>query len=112
MQGRLRGLYVVIDPAAIGERDGVEIAQEAIEGGASLIQLRDKRGEKGPQLPLAITLRRICAERGATFIVNDHVDLALAAGADGVHVGQGDLPVDAVRRIAPRGMIIGCSTND
>ena len=119
MPDKLRGLYVIIDPAvAPGPstalrtgRDELEVARAALDGGARLIQLRDKAREKGLQLPVAEALRALCRERGALFIVNDHVDLALAAGADGVHVGQKDLPVAAVRRLAPE-MVIGCSTNN
>jgi len=120
MLEKLRGLYVIIDPAlAPGPspglrtgRDEVQIARAALDGGARLIQLRDKTREKGLQLPVAKALQRLCRERGALFIVNDHVDLALAAGADGVHVGQKDLPVAVVRALVPREMVIGCSTNN
>ena len=108
----LRGLYVIIDPALAEGRDEVEIAREALAGGARLLQLRDKTRDKGLQLPIAQALRALCRERGAPFIVNDHVDLALAVDADGVHVGQKDLPVSAVRRLVPREMIVGCSTNN
>ncbi len=109
---RLRGLYVIIDPALAEGRDEVEIAREALAGGARLLQLRDKTREKGLQLPIARALRALCRARGAPFIVNDHVDLALAVDADGVHVGQKDLPVSAVRRLVSREMIVGCSTNN
>src|SRR3989337_2315497 len=112
MRGRLRGLYVIIDPAVASGRDEVEVAREALEGGARLIQLRDKSREKGLQLPVAEALQALCRERGALFIVNDHVDLALAVGADGVHVGQKDMPVSVVRRLVPPEMVIGCSTNN
>ena len=108
----LTGLYVIIDPALTAGRDEVEIAREALAGGARLLQLRDKTREKGLQLPIARALRALCRERGAPFIVNDHVDLALAVDADGVHVGQKDLPVSAVRRLVPPEMIVGCSTNN
>ncbi|HEU4758395.1 MAG TPA: thiamine phosphate synthase [Dehalococcoidia bacterium] len=109
----MRGLYVIIDPeVAPGHRDEADVARQALEGGARLLQLRDKRREKGLQLPVAEALQRLCAEHGALFIVNDHVDLALAVGADGVHVGQKDLPVRVVRRLVPREMIVGCSTNN
>ena len=94
------------------ERDEPGIAAQAIEGGARLIQLRDKTREKGLQLPVALALQALCREAGTLFFVNDHVDLALAAGADGVHLGQKDLPVDVVRRLVPPGMLIGCSTNN
>ena len=112
MRERLRGLYVIIDPAVARGGDEVEIAREALDGGARLLQLRDKTREKGLQLPIAQALRSLCRERGALFIVNDHVDLALAADADGVHLGQKDLPVSVVRRLVPREMIVGCSTNN
>jgi len=109
---KLRGLYVIIDPAVIAGRDEIDIARQAIEGGARLIQLRDKSRSKDDQLPVAEVLQRLCADTGTMFIVNDHVDVALAVGAHGVHVGQTDLPVEAVRRIVPPAMIIGCSTNN
>ncbi len=112
MKKSLRGLYVIIDLSLAEGRDEVEIAREALAGGARLLQLRDKTREKGLQLPIARALRALCRERGAPFIVNDHVDLALAVDADGVHVGQKDLPVSAVRRLVPRKMIVGCSTNN
>ena len=108
----LRGLYVIIDPAACGERDPLEIAKQALEGGARLLQLRDKTREEGLQLPLAESLVRICREAGVPFIVNDHVDLARAVDAAGVHVGQKDLPVAVVRRLVRPAMIIGASTNN
>jgi thiamine-phosphate pyrophosphorylase len=103
---------VIIDPAVAEGGDELEIARAALDGGARLLQLRDKIHPKGQQLPLAEALQALCRERGATFIVNDHVDLALAAGADGVHVGQQDLPVNVARRLLPPGAIVGCSTND
>ena len=109
---RLRGLYAIIDPAVIGDRDEIDVAREAVAGGARLLQLRDKRRDKRLQLQLAEALHSLCSEAGALFIVNDHTDVALAAGADGVHVGQRDLPVPALRRVVSPGMIIGCSTNN
>lgn len=109
---RLRGLYLIIDPEVAAGRDEVEVARQALAGGARLIQLRDKRREKGVQLPIARALWSLCHEHGALFIINDHVDLALAVEAHGVHVGQKDLPVGIVRRLVPREMIVGCSTNN
>jgi thiamine-phosphate pyrophosphorylase len=109
---RLRGLYVIIDPQVSAGRDELELARQVIAGGARLIQLRDKGREKGLQLSPAEALARTCREAGVPFIVNDHVDLALAVGADGVHVGRKDLPVAIVRRLVPKGMIVGCSTNN
>ncbi len=108
----LRGLYVIIDPEVAGERPEEEIARLAVEGGATLIQLRDKLREKRRQLEVAERLMRICAGANHRLIINDHVDLALAVRADGVHLGQKDLPVALVRRRLWRNGIIGCSTNN
>jgi len=106
-----RGFYVIIDPEVAGDRPEDEIARQVIEGGATLVQWRDKQREKGLQLSVARRLKEICAQAAVPLIINDHVDLALAAEADGVHVGQKDLPVSIVRRLMPNA-IIGCSTNN
>ena len=103
---------MIIDPAVAGERDVSHVAREAIAGGAAIVQWRDKTREKGPQLADVRALANICREAGVPLIVNDDVDLALVAKADGVHVGQRDLPVGAVRRIVPNGWIVGASTNN
>jgi thiamine-phosphate diphosphorylase len=108
---KLRGLYVILDPE-VARGDLSEIAREALAGGARLLQLRDKTREKSQQLPLARALRELCEQQGALFIVNDYADLALTCGAHGVHVGQKDQPVAVVRKLVPREMIVGCSTND
>jgi len=104
-------LYVVLDRAASGGRDLVEILDDALAGGARLIQLREKEWPSGRVLPLAERLRARCRAAGATFIVNDRVDLAVAVGADGVHVGQDDLPARAARPLLRPGMILGVSTH-
>ncbi len=108
----LRGLYVIIDPEVAGGRSEEEIARLAVEGGASVIQLRDKGRDKGEQFEVARRLMRICLMPDLRLIINDHVDVALAAGADGVHLGQKDLPVQVVRRRLWRNGIIGCSANN
>lgn len=112
MRTGLHGLYVILDPEVAADRDLTAIAAAALEGGARLIQLRDKTHPKGVQLGVARQLKQLCLDHGALFIVNDHVDLALASGADGVHLGQKDLPVDVVRGLVPPEMIVGCSTNN
>ncbi len=106
------GLYVIVDPAFCKGRDAVLVAEQALRGGASVIQWRDKQRDKGDQLLDLRALRQLCDRYVALLIVNDHIDLAIAAEAGGVHVGQHDLPVSAVRRIAPPGFVIGCSTNN
>jgi thiamine-phosphate pyrophosphorylase len=112
LQRKLRGLYVIIDPEATGERDPLDVARQAIDGGARLLQYRDKTREKGVQLLVARALQALCRQTGALFFVNDHADLALAIEADGVHLGQRDLPIAVVRNIVPPTMLIGASTNN
>ncbi len=103
-------LYVVITEAFCAGRTALEVLARALEAGVRLVQLREKDME-GRQLYLrAVEFRRLTAVAGALFIVNDRVDVALAAGADGVHLGQDDLPVSAVRQIAPH-LIVGASTH-
>jgi thiamine-phosphate diphosphorylase len=106
----VRGLYAIVDPASCLGRDPAAVARAALAGGARVVQWRDKTRDKGDQLP---DLRRIavaCREHGVRLIVNDHVDLALAVDAAGVHLGQRDLPLVAARRIAPQ-LEFGVSTN-
>jgi len=103
------GIYVVIDTDSLKGRSHLETTRMAIRGGARIIQLRDKTTPKGDLLPLAVQIRQLCAENNSLFIINDYLDIALAVNADGLHVGQGDLPVTAARKAAPIDMIIGCS---
>ena len=104
-------LYVVLDRTAAHGRDLVDLLALALAGGSRMIQLRDKEWPSGRLLPLAERLRAACAAAGATFIVNDRIDLALAVGADGVHLGQEDLPARAARPLLRPGMILGISTH-
>jgi thiamine-phosphate diphosphorylase len=105
---RLR-LMVVTDPMASAPRSLEAVVEEALEAGATSIQLRDKEAPTEELLPLARRLQACCHRHGALFVVNDRVELALAVGADGVHVGQDDLPVREVRRMAPEGFVVGVS---
>ena len=104
-------LYVVLDRAVARGRDLVELLGLALAGGSRMIQLREKEWPSGRILPLARTLRAACAAAGAAFIVNDRVDLAVAVSADGVHLGQDDLPARAARPLLRPGMILGISTH-
>jgi len=107
---RIAGLYMVIDREALGERDEVEACKQAIRGGANIIQLRDKLQDKPQLLDSAQRLKDACAASNVTFIMNDDLDITLACGADGLHVGQEDLPVPVARRLLPIDKLIGCST--
>jgi thiamine-phosphate pyrophosphorylase len=104
-------LYVILDRAAARGRDLDAILAAALEGGCRMVQLREKEWPSGRLLPLAERLRERCRRAGATFIVNDRVDLALAVGADGVHLGQDDLPPRVARPLLRPGMILGRSTH-
>jgi len=108
----LQGLYVIVDPEQTRGRDPVAIANAAIRGGAGIIQYRDKLHDKGDQLPVIERLLALCRRARVPLLVNDHADLALAVGADGVHVGQHDLPPAVVRRLLGPAAIVGCSTNN
>lgn len=108
---RLPGLYVIIDTQALKGRNPVEAARQAIHGGAKVIQLRDKvHTKKKELLPIAEQLKKLCAEHDALFIMNDDLDLALAVDADGLHLGQGDLPLSIARQLLPIDKITGVST--
>jgi len=106
---RMAGLYVILDRQFLAGRDELEVARQIIDGGARVIQLRDKQSKKGELLVVAQKLRELCSQAGVLFIVNDYLDLALAVDADGLHIGQQDLPLAAVRRQLPIDKIVGCS---
>lgn len=102
-------LYVITDEAIGNGLSHVELARRAVAGGADVIQLRDKGLSGRDLLAAASAIREVTRDAGALFIVNDRLDVALAAGADGVHLGESDLPLGHARKIAPPGFIIGAS---
>ena len=106
---RIRGLYVIVDTELLKGRGHVEVTTRAIRGGAGIIQLRDKTLSKKELLSLARELKNLCAEHDVLFIMNDYLDLALAVEADGLHLGQDDLPLRIARRLMPLDMVLGCS---
>ena len=110
--GQVRGLYVIIDPQVTGGRDPYDIAVAAINGGARMLQLRDKLRDKGESLPLATALQDLCQQHGALLIINDHVDVAAAVGSGGVHVGQTDLPVAQARQVLSPPQVLGRSNRE
>ncbi len=105
-------LYAILDRSVARGRDLPALLDAVLGGGGRLVQLREKTMPLADLLPLARQLARRCREVGALFIVNDRADLALAAGADGLHVGQDDLPARRARQILRPGMILGVSTHD
>lgn len=102
----MRGLYLVTDRPLCGARPVAEVVAEAVAGGAACVQLREKDLSTRAFLDLALELKDILAPAGVPLIINDRLDVALASGADGVHVGQSDLPVAVLRRhLGPRAII-------
>jgi len=109
-RAQVSGLYVIIDTQALKGRSELDVARQAIQGGARMIQLRDKLRPKGMLVPLARELKKACAESGALFIVNDYLDLAIDSDADGLHIGQEDLPIEVARKMLPGDKILGSSS--
>ena len=92
-------------------RGNLEVVRAMLDAGIKLVQYREKEKKSGVMLEECLEIRRMTREAGAAFIVNDHIDLALMVGADGVHIGQEDFPVSAVRKLVGEKMAIGLSTH-
>jgi thiamine-phosphate pyrophosphorylase len=103
------GLYAVIDTEALKGSNHLVVARQIIKAGTKIIQLRDKTTIKKDLMPIAEDIRHLCKENSVLFIMNDYLDVALAVEADGLHIGQEDLPVKVARKLAPMDMLIGCS---
>jgi thiamine-phosphate pyrophosphorylase len=104
-------LYAIVDPLDTG-RDPAGLAAAMLDGGARLLQLRWKRATTRELLAAAESIRGLTRGYGALFLVNDRPDVARAVDADGVHLGQDDLPVAAARRVLGEGRLVGVSTHD
>ena len=105
-------LYLVTDrPLSLG-RDIEEIVREAVEGGVTMVQLREKECPTGEFVALAKRLKALLAPLGVPLIINDRVDVALAVDADGVHIGQSDMPYEVARRLLGKEKIIGLSVEN
>ncbi|MEE9248398.1 MAG: thiamine phosphate synthase [Dehalococcoidia bacterium] len=107
---RISGLYVILDPSFCKGISEIDAARAIIRGGARIIQWRDKARDKGVQLPILREVNGLCSQAGVLSIVNDHLDLAIISGADGLHVGQNDLPLTEVKPYLPDDKIVGVST--
>lgn len=103
-------LYAVTDNAWLGERTLAECVAEALAGGATFVQLRDKQADEAALRSEAAELLALCRAAGVPFVVNDDVETALAVGADGVHVGQDDMACERARALLGPDAIIGVST--
>ncbi|MBV8821307.1 MAG: thiamine phosphate synthase, partial [Ktedonobacteraceae bacterium] len=106
-------LHILVDPEWSRERDIVRVASAAIDGGATVIQLRDKKASTRLLVEQGLALRKLTHERGVLFIVNDRIDVALAVDADGAHIGQGDdMPVQMARQLLGPQRILGVSAGN
>ncbi len=108
----LSGLYIILDPSVSPARPLIDVLMDAAEAGASLFQYRNKTTSMKEAYAEAVVLRQAAAKAGVLFIVNDRCDLALAVNADGVHLGQGDLPLDLARKVMGPDKLIGISTHN
>jgi thiamine-phosphate diphosphorylase len=102
-------LYIITDKELSKGRSHLKIAEAAIKGGADVIQLRDKTASSRKLFEIAIQIRKITQRAGVQFIVNDRLDIALAVNADGLHVGQDDLPTTVARKLLGPDKILGAS---
>ena len=108
----LSGLYILLDPSICPKRPLTEVLTAAADAGASLFQYRNKTASMKDAYVEALALRQTAANAGVRFIVNDRCDLAMAVDADGVHLGQGDLPLRLARKIMGADKLIGISTHN
>ena len=105
-------LYLVTDEAAKCRHSLLETVQRAVDGGVTIVQYRSTNPDAGTCYREALPIRDFLASRGVPFIVNNRIDLALALDADGVHIGQRDLPVPAVRAMIGPDRILGLSVSN
>jgi thiamine-phosphate pyrophosphorylase len=102
-------LYAIVDPERAGGHDLADLARLCAEGGATLVQLRDKVSETRAMVATARAIKKALAPYRVPLVVNDRIDVALATGAEGVHVGQSDMAVEDARQLLGPGAIIGLS---
>jgi thiamine-phosphate pyrophosphorylase len=105
-------LYLVADVEACGARGVLATVRAAVAGGVTVVQLRDHRATTRELLSTALGLRDLLTTERIGFVVNDRLDIAMAAGADGIHLGQSDLPAEAAREIAGPDLVIGWSVTN
>jgi thiamine-phosphate pyrophosphorylase len=104
-------LYLVTDRAILGDRDLLTAVEQALQGGVTMLQLREKTASSRDFYQLAVKMRELAAAYQVPLIINDRLDIALAADAGGLHVGQDDLPITVARRILGPGKILGYSVS-
>lgn len=108
---RTAGLYCLTDSQLAGERGNLAVVEQMLAAGAQIIQYREKNKTQLEMYRECMLIRDMTRMQGATFFVNDDIALAMAVCADGVHIGQDDLPLPVVRQLVGEGMLIGLSTH-
>lgn len=104
-------IYCITDERHARGRDNIEVVKQMIDAGVKCIQYREKEKDMAEKYEQCLKIRKLTREAGVFFIVNDHIDLALIVEADGIHVGQEDFPIEAVRKLVGENMVIGLSTH-
>lgn len=112
LHSQLSGLYFILDPSVSPDRLLGEVLTQSARAGVRIVQYRNKTASMKEAYAEALPLRKLAAELGTLFIVNDRCDLAMAVDADGVHLGQGDLPLDLARKVMGPDKLIGISTHN
>lgn len=106
---RMRGIYVIVDPEHTNNRNVLQVAEAAFNGGASTVQLRDKISSKRTIVETATEIQQLAHNAGSLFIMNDHADIARIVASDGLHVGQKDIAVEDCRVVLDDRQIVGTS---
>jgi len=104
-------IYCITSEEHSNGRDNLKIVKEMIDAGIKIIQYREKDKDMGEKYEQCLKIREMTQNAGVFFIVNDHVDLAMMTDADGIHLGQEDLPIEAVRKLVGNDIVIGISTH-
>jgi len=111
VRGYVKGFYAIIDTSLVSSDRICEVAGQILSSGVKILQLRAKGLASGEFLLIARKMKRLCAKNKTLFIVNDRADIAIASEADGLHIGQADIPVEEVRALLGEDIIIGLSTH-
>lgn len=105
-------IYLVTDEVALKGRELLPVVEEALQGGVTLLQYRNKNGEGGKLYAEALALKKLCDKYNVPLIIDDRLDIAIAVGAAGVHIGQDDIPCKIARQVLGDDFIIGVSAHN
>lgn len=108
---KMLSLYLVTDDELLKGRNFFDVIEDAVKGGVTMVQLREKNSDSRAFYEKALKCKEITEKYQIPLIINDRIDIALAVNADGIHVGQRDIPVEVVKKIAGNTMIVGATAN-